>query len=404
MTGTVVTGMGALCSLGRGAPELMQALHLRKSGLEFENIHGYPTALGRVGQGFLTPDVVGDATHDRATLMALEVAQQAVSAAKLDHARSERTGVFWGVGLAGSWWIERTYADYFAQPGMSRPSPWTVPAIMPNAASAAVAMRFGARGACWTYANACASSALALGQALIAIERGDLDVAIVGGSDSMLVPGMLHAWTRMRVLAKTTPEHAQFACRVFDVSRKGLCLAEGAASLVLESESHARARGAQPLAAMVGFGQSCDATDMTEPTVEGQVLAMRRALSHAGLSASDIGYVNAHGTGTKTGDGVELQALRELLGHSFSDCPVSSVKSAMGHAVGAAGALEAVVSVAALQEQWLPPTAFLCEIDPEFSDAFLVQGDGLNVPGLQYVMSNSFGFGGTNAALIFARI
>jgi 3-oxoacyl-[acyl-carrier-protein] synthase II len=407
-----VTGLGALCSLGDGVDGILEALQQGKSGLVYEDIHGYSTAIGRVRSDLKTGLLFGmDATRDRATLMALHVARQAIGAAALcDPVSSkshtdfhDRWGVFWGVGSAGMQWIEQTYATYFEQHGLARLSPWTIPAIMPNAAAASIAMAYGIRGVCTTFTSACASSALAIGEAMLALEQGRLDVAIVGGCDAMLVPGILHAWARMRVLAKTSPELAFEACKPFDAARRGLCLGEGAACLVLETKAHALARGASPLAAIAGFGQSCDASDMTEPTVAGQVLAMQRALAHAEIDPADLGYVNAHATGTRNGDGVELAALRSALGDAMHVCPVSSIKSSIGHTIGAAGAVEAVMSIAALQKNWLPPTAFLQEVDAAFADARLIRGAGEAADGVNYMMSNSFGFGGTNAAVVIAR-
>ncbi|ARV18646.1 3-oxoacyl-[acyl-carrier-protein] synthase 2 [Curvibacter sp. AEP1-3] len=412
----VVTGLGALSSLGIDVDSMMYRLREGYSGLVPSSIFGYSTALGYVHPAFDTPEDVGDVSRDRGTLMALDVAKQAITQANQQGtlslhgvARGElenqglRLGVYWGVGLAGAHWIERNYLEYCPDPQDSRPSPWTVPAIMPNAPAAAIAMEYKARGACVTFANACTSSAMAIGEATLALQRGDLDVAIVGGSDASLVPGMLHAWARMRVLARNSPDSADHASRPFDTNRNGICLAEGAASLVLEREEHAWNRGARALARVVGYGHSCDAVDLTEPAALGQAFAMQKALRHAHIPAAAIGYVNAHATGTRKGDATEIMALHQVLGATFSDTPISSVKSALGHTVGAAGALEAVVSVRALQERWIPPTTFLRNIDPHFSDAYLLRGQGIKVPDLEYVMSNSFGFGGSNAALVFAQ-
>ncbi len=412
----VVTGLGALSSLGIDVDSTMYRIREGYSGLVPSSIGGYPTALGYVHPAFDTPEDAGDVSRDRGTLMALDVAHQAVRQATQqgtlslqvkDEVESEpegsRLGVYWGVGLAGAHWIEHNYMEYCPDPEDSRPSPWTVPAIMPNAPAAAVAMEYKARGACVTYANACASSAMAIGEATLALQRGDLDVAIVGGSDASLVPGMLHAWARMRVLARNAPESADHASRPFDANRNGICLAEGAACLVLEREEHAWNRGARALARVAGYGHSCDAVDLTEPAALGQALAMQKALGHAHIPPSAIGYVNAHATGTRMGDATEIMALHQVLGATFSETPISSVKSALGHTIGASGALEAVVSVRALQERWIPPTTFLRNIDPHFSDAYLLKGQGINVPNLDYVLSNSFGFGGINAALVLGQ-
>jgi 3-oxoacyl-[acyl-carrier-protein] synthase II len=336
-------------------------------------------------------------TRDRATHLALDAVAQTTG---LQAYESQRIGVFWGVGLAGAHWLESTYQQYFADLGDARLSPWAIPAIMPNATASTIAMKYRVQGGCWTTANACASSALALGQAMQAIRSGQLDAAIVGGSDAMLLPGMLHTWARMRVLARSTGKSAQSVCQPFDEQRNGLCLAEGAACLILEKGMHMARTGTKPLAQLSGFGQSCDAMDMTEPSVSGQVRAMAQALIDARLQPSDIGYLNAHATGTRKGDQVELMAVKEV----DLNCPVSSVKGAVGHTMGASGAIEAAICVGVLDRSWIPPTFALTVPDAEFRGVSLPTGIGALSPDLMHVMSNSFGFGGTNASLVISRV
>lgn len=391
-----ITEIGLTCSLGRGLDEVMRALKSGACGLELADVHGYPTALGRVhfdlsaDESFLT-------ARDRSTHLALDAVAQTSGLKSYDF---KRVGVYWGVGLAGAHWLESTYEQYFADFGDSRLSPWAIPAIMPNSAASTIAMKYGVRGGSWTIANACASSALALGQAMLAIRLGHVDAAIVGGSEAMLVPGMLHTWARMRVLARSTGKDALRICQPFDAQRNGLCLAEGAACLILEKGASLLQRGGHPLARLSGFGQSCDALDMTEPSVTGQADAMRDALRDADLLPCDIGYLNAHATGTRKGDQTELLAVKAV----SLDCPVSSVKGAMGHTMGAAGAMEAAICVGVLNQSWIPPTYGLSIPEAEFGDACLPIGQGVFSPGLMHVMSNSFGFGGTNASLVFSRV
>jgi 3-oxoacyl-[acyl-carrier-protein] synthase II len=390
-----VTEVGLTCSLGRGLSTVMDALQAQECGLSLIDIHGYPTAVGRVGHT-LVVDAAWHTTRDRSTHLALDAVAQTTG---LKSYESKRVGIFWGVGLAGAHWLEATYEQYFSDFGSSRVSPWAIPAVMPNSAASTIAMTYGIQGGCWTIANACASSALAIGQAMQAIQMGQIDAAIVGGSDAMLVPGMLHAWARMRVLARSTGKSALNVCQPFDERRNGLCLAEGAACLTLEKAEHISRTGKKALAQLSGFGQSCDAMDMTEPSVSGQIQAMQLALSDARLRPSDIDYVNAHATGTRKGDQVELMALKKASLH----CPVSSVKGAVGHTMGAAGAIEAAICVGVVQRSWVPPTYALCVPDSEFIDTCLPTGDGLLMPQLVHVMSNSFGFGGTNASVVISR-
>lgn len=391
-----VTEVGLTCSLGRGLPEVMDALQAQTCGLSLLDVHGYPTAVGRV-ESVLAVDDAWLTTRDRSTHLALDAVAQTTGLKSYD---SQRIGVFWGVGLAGAHWLESTYKQYFADLGDARLSPWAIPAIMPNATASTIAMKYRVQGGCWTTANACASSALALGQAMQAIRSGQLDAAIVGGSDAMLLPGMLHTWARMRVLARSTGKGAQSVCQPFDEQRNGLCLAEGAACLILEKGKHMSRTGSKPLAQLSGFGQSCDALDMTEPSVSGQVRAMGQALVDAGLQSSDIGYLNAHATGTRKGDQVELMAVKQVA----LNCPVSSVKGALGHTMGASGAIEAAICVGVLDRAWIPPTYALNAPDAEFGGVSLPMGNGVMTPGLSHVLSNSFGFGGTNASLVISRV
>jgi 3-oxoacyl-[acyl-carrier-protein] synthase II len=391
-----ITEVGLTCSLGRGLPAVMDALQAQACGLSLLDVHGYPTAVGRV-EHVLAVDEAWLATRDRATHLALDAVAQTSGLKAYD---AQRVGVFWGVGLAGAHWLEATYQQYFADLGDSRLSPWAIPAIMPNATASTIAMKYDVQGGCWTIANACASSALALGQAMQAIRAGQLDAAIVGGSEAMLVPGMLHTWARMRVLARSTGKDAWHVCQPFDEQRNGLCLAEGAACLILEKGQHMTRTRSKPLAQLTGFGQSCDAMDMTEPSVAGQVRAMKQALIDAQLRPSDIGYLNAHATGTRKGDQVELMAVKDVA----LNCPVSSVKGALGHTMGASGAIEAAICVGVLDRSWIPPTYALTVPDAEFSGLCLPAGNGIRAPELMHVMSNSFGFGGTNASLVISRV
>jgi 3-oxoacyl-[acyl-carrier-protein] synthase II len=247
-----------------------------------------------------------------------------------------------------------------------------------------------------TYACACASSAVALGEALMALRAGRIDLAIVGGSEAMLTPGVVASWHAMRVLAPVG-EDAGRACRPFDAKRSGFALGEGAAAFVLESEAHAQRRHAQRLATLSGYGTSTDAVHMTNPDPAGQVKAMRMALADAGLQAQDIGYINAHGTATLAGDVAEASSIRQV----FADqaVPVSSTKAMHGHLLGAGGALELLIAMQALIRQNLPRAINLQEVDVQ-CPLHLVAADVQPQTPIRHAMSNSFAFGGTNAVLI----
>ena len=312
---------------------------------------------------------------------------------------AERLGVYVGCGMGGGAAIE---AAYLAGTAGGRVPPLTIPAFMPNAPAAHVAMRQGAKGPVLTYSVACASSAVALGEALRAVQRGDVDMAIAGGSEALIVPGVVAAWQAMQTLATFAPGEAARACRPFAADRSGFVLGEGAAFMVLESEAHARARGARIHGRLAGYGLSSDATHLTKPDAAGQARALRSALRDAGLAPSDVGYCNAHGTATKIGDLVECEALAAAWGTSLPDLRVSSTKALHGHLLGAAGALEAVITVLALQGRHLPPNLHGSKPEPACALNLVAVGDTA-APSLQAAVSSSFAFGGTNAVLAFTR-
>lgn len=338
---------------------------------------------------------------DRGTAMALAAAESAVQAAAEAapfEPDPERLGVFWGSGMGGAGTFEATCRALYADQRRMRPT--TVPTTMPNAAVAELALRFGARGAALTYACACASSAVAIGEALRALRAGWIDTAIVGGHEAMLAPGVMASWDAMRVLAPVRTEaDAPRACRPFAADRAGFALGEGAAALVLETEAHARARGARSPLFLAGYATNCDGMHITNPHAPGQARALRAALRDAGLAPTDIGYINAHGTATVAGDLAEAQSVAEVFGDGV---PVSSTKAIHGHLLGGGGAVELVATLRALARRCLPPTAHLDAADPAFA-LDLVRGDAREAPGLRYALSNSFAFGGTNAVLVAGR-
>ena len=290
------------------------------------------------------------------------------------------------------------YADH------RRIRPTSVVTAMPNAPVAELALRFAARGAAQSYACACASSGVAIGEALRALREGRLDVAIVGGSEAMLTTGVIGAWSALRVLADVNSQDAASAaraCRPFAADRNGFALGEGAAAFVLETERHARSRGAVPGLRLSGFASNCDALHITKPDPEGQVRAMRAALQDAGLSPQDIGHVNAHGTATQAGDAAEAASLARVFGER--GVPVTATKSITGHLLGAGSAIELAATLLSLQRECVPPTGGSPGLDPQLP-IDLVVGAVRAAPGARHAMSSSFAFGGTNAVLIASRI
>jgi 3-oxoacyl-[acyl-carrier-protein] synthase II len=265
--------------------------------------------------------------------------------------------------------------------------------MMPNAAAGQVAMRLGIHGPGFSVASACATGAHAIGEAMRMIDRGEADAVVAGGTEAALVGLCLAAFRRMGALSR------EGISRPFDVRRDGFVMGEGAAVLVLEREEHARARGVQIFARVTGYGASNDAFHITQPEENGRgaIEAMELALKDADLAPSDVGYINAHGTSTPINDHVETKALRQVMGDDGP--PVSSCKGAIGHTLGAAGAIEALACVQALHRGALPPTLGLEQIDPE-CDADHIAGAPREAPDLKVALSNSFGFGGQNATLV----
>jgi 3-oxoacyl-[acyl-carrier-protein] synthase II len=342
---------------------------------------------------------------DRATAMALAAARDAARAAGLERGGfdPERLGIFWGSGMAGATTFEATCRTVYADRRRMRPT--SVVTTMPNAPVAEIALLFGARGAALSYACACASSAVAIGEAMRAIRAGWIDVAIAGGSESMLTPGVLASWQAMRVLVPLGASAGDAAavaacCRPFAAERNGFALGEAAAAFVLESSAHAAARGVRIEAVLAGYATNCDGVHITQPDASGQTRAMTAALADAGLAADDIGYLNAHGTATTAGDTAEAESITRVFG--AGGVPVSSTKAIHGHLLGAGGAVELLAALRALQAGRLPPTANTTAPDPGFA-MDLVLGEARANAGLRAVMSSSFAFGGTNAVLIAAR-
>ncbi|HEY4372907.1 MAG TPA: beta-ketoacyl-[acyl-carrier-protein] synthase family protein [Burkholderiales bacterium] len=402
-----VTGLGLIGPHGGAEPGGAQAaFEALMAGQSAVTLWDHPAAAQLNAPAAVAPTPF-DASHWFTRLQLAGVdrfSQFAVAAAELARADAglaaydAATGVYLGSGMGGAAAIEDAYAS--AQKS-GRVSPLTVPATMPNAGAAHIAMRNGLHGPVYTYSIACASSAVAIAEAAKAIAAGELDCAIAGGSEALLLPGVIRAWQAMHTLAEPAAQ-AERSSRPFAVDRAGLVLGEGAAVLVLEPLEAARARGARLYAEIAGSGVSCDATHLTKPDTAGQVRALTMALARAGLAPAEVGYCNAHGTATQAGDMVEAASLAQVWGEALPQLAVSSTKSMHGHLLGAAGALEAAITVLALYNRALPPSMF-CEMpDPECALA-LVHTPGTQAPELKAAISNSFAFGGTNVVLAFRR-
>jgi 3-oxoacyl-[acyl-carrier-protein] synthase II len=341
---------------------------------------------------------------DRTSQMALHTSMEALKDASLviDENLRPRMGIFLGTGMGGAHSIEEGYVRLYKE-GANRLKPFTVLMSMNNAAASAIALEYQLTGPNQTFSTACSSSAVAIGEATRLIRHGYVDVMLAGGSEALLTFGTIKAWEALRTLAEEDAEDLGASCKPFSADRTGLVLGEGAAMLVLESYEHATARGAKIYAEIVGYGAANDCNHITQPSVTGQAATMQAALKDSGLAAETIQYINTHGTGTKLNDITETNAIKNVFGAHAYDLSVSSTKSMHGHLMGAAGALETIITTIALKKNQLPPTINLKHPDPE-CDLDYVPNVAKSLVNLEYAMSNSFAFGGTGAALILKKL
>src|SRR5581483_7611995 len=354
-----VTGIGLVSPHGCEPQEVFRRLYAGESA-----IRKVRTGTAEYGSdvllapcGLSTQDVIPKSQSfvmDRVSKLAVVAAYNALNSAGLleseGHCKKPSAAVYMGCGLGGSQSLEDAYRAYWEK-RTRKPKPTSVPMIMANAPAAHISMRFRLNGPSLTYSIACASSAVAVGEAFRAIRDGYSDVAVAGGTESMINDGSISAWEMLGVLAKEHESGAHASSRPFAVDRTGFVLGEGAAVLILESEESVLARETNALAEVVGYGVSNDAHNLTQPAVDGQVLAMRAALSDASLEPLLVDYINAHATATPAGDLVEVQAIKQVFGEKPRGLAISSTKSMHGHLVGAAGALEFLISVLALAEK-----------------------------------------------------
>ena len=398
----VVTGTGVVSPVGLDTESYWAGLKAGKSGI------GEPTA---VPPEFLLKEVVAEvkdfdplahfderalAPLDRVSQFAVVAAREAMakSGLSLDGGLSERTAAIVGTGIGGSSTIDESYKRLYRD-NATRIYPLTVPKLMPNAPASQVSMHIGVRGPSFGVVSACSSSTHAIGLAYQMVRAGIADAAVTGGAEACITLGALKSWEALRVMATDT-------CRPFSKDRKGLVMGEGAAIVVLETLDDARARGADILAEIVGFGMSADARDLTNPDVDGMSRAIRACLADAGLTPDDIDYINAHGTGTLANDLTETKALKVALGARAYKVPSSSTKSMVGHALGGAGALEFVATVMSIRDNVAPPTMNYLGEDPA-CDLDYVPNEARQMK-IDVAMSNSFAFGGLNAVLAARRM
>jgi 3-oxoacyl-[acyl-carrier-protein] synthase II len=403
----VITGLGLVTPVGNDVAQTWDALVAGRSGvgpITHFDAAAYSTRIAAEVKDFDPAALFGrkDARRmDRYTQFALAAAGQALDDAGLvvTEGNAHRIGVVIGSGLGGVISL-MDQADVLRERGPNRVSPFLVPMILSDSASGQVAINYGLKGPNFAVVSACATGANAIGEAAEVIRRGVADIMVAGGAEAVIVPVAFAGFGAMQAISTRNdePEHAS---RPFDAKRDGFVIAEGGGVVVLESADHAQARGARAYAELAGYGATADAYHITAPdaTGDGPARAMRAALGQAGVTPEQIGYLNAHGTSTALNDKGETGAIKNVFGEHAYRLPVSSTKSMTGHLLGAAGAVEAVFSVLTLVYGILPPTINYEFPDPE-CDLDYVPNEARHAF-VDYVMSNSFGFGGHNACLLF---
>ncbi len=408
----VITGMGAVTALGQGVAPTWEGLVAGRSGVapirQFDPGQLSVRIAAEVKD--FDPSAVLDRKEirrtDRYIQLGLVGAREAMEHAglpgRLDGGLADRTGVILGSGLGGV----RTLFDnvlLMAERGPARISPFFIPMGIVNVGAGQIAIATGAMGPNFATVSACASGGHALGEAWETIRRGDADLMIAGGVEAGIHEATVGGFASMKALSSRNDDPER-ASRPFDKGRDGFVIGEGCGVLVLEALEHAEARGATPLAELAGYGATADASHITLPAPggTGAVGAARRALDKAGMDPTEITHVNAHATSTPEGDRAELQALRTIFGEHIADVSVSANKSMLGHTLGAAGAIEAIVTICSMREGIVPPTINLDDPDDQAEGLDLTPGSAVTRP-ISAAISNSFGFGGQNTALVFRR-
>lgn len=401
----VITGLGVVSPIGCDLAELVSHLRAGQSGIRLCE----PKWLQKKFPGGVVPrSFEGEFTKlelpflDRCQQMAIIASRQAIVDAGLGDFSEykQRAGLFYGTVRGGAETEQSGYEQILIEHKNARP--FTVMAMMHNAGAAHISIRHKILGPVMTHSTACASSGTAIGEALRAVRDGYLDVAVAGGAEAPLTPGVFWVFDATRALAVPDKLDVARSCRPFATDRAGLVLAEGAAFVVIESAEHAKQRGAPCYASLSGYGVASDAHHIAAPQAQGETTAMRLALDDAGLAPAEIGYLNAHATATRGGDVVEASAIRLTFGDAAQALPVSSTKSLHGHLLGATSALELVITVVAMTESFLPATAHLDAIDPECGLNHVANSPVFDRQ-IEHAMSFSSGFGGTNVALVISK-
>ncbi|WP_300386654.1 beta-ketoacyl-ACP synthase II [Clostridium sp.] len=404
----VITGLGAITPIGNSVESFWNAVKENKNGIDkitFFDTTEFKVKVAAEVKDFKPEEYLGkkeSKRQDRYTQLALVASKECMKDSNIDleNVDRERFGVIFGSGIGGLSTIEAQIKNQIAK-GPSRVSPLTIPASISNIAAGSIAIEFGLLGTCLSVTSACATSTHCIGEAYRSIKDGYLDRALVGGSEASICEFGIAGFQSLTALSKS--DDINRASIPFDKDRNGFVMGEGAGALILEDLESALNRGAKIYGEVVGYGTTCDAYHITSPTLDGDgaFRAMRDAMKDGNLSGSDIGYINAHGTSTEINDKVETLAIKRALGDSSKDVYVSSTKSMTGHLLGAAGAIEAIISLKALEDGFIPANINYLNKD-EDCDLNLVVNKGKDKE-IEYVMSNSLGFGGHNATVILKK-
>ena len=397
----VVTGYGVISPIGADAAAFRAGLHEGRCGIAKDEFSIEELSIALPGARVKDIDerinALGPALKraDRVSQMAALAADEAIAQAGLefDDETSARTACIIGSGIGGQASLDRSYYDMLKKE--RRPHPLTILRVIPNAPASHISIRHGLRGPSFAIASACASATHSIGVCADIMRGGSADVGLAGASEAVLTYGALEAWSAMRILADET-------CRPFSKNRNGLSIGEGAGVLVLEEEAHAKARGASIIAKLSGFGMNADGKDMINPSMDGAASCMKTALQNLRIGDPSAVYINAHGTGTFLNDPTETKAIRAIFGAGADDLIVSSTKSMHGHLLGAAGGIEAIAAIMTLESGVVPPTINLDEPDEE-CDLNYAPNAAVERK-INVAMSNSFAFGGMNAAAVFERL
>ncbi len=396
-----MTGLGLVCALGNNVCECWPRLAAGESGIRSLRSPGAPPYKFQKGaearyfrplDHFTEKDLI---ILERFAQFAAVAAREAVaqSGLRFEGELKDRCAIVTGSSVGGQFSEEEGYQRLYKE-NNPRVAPLTIPRTMTNAGASRISLEYGIQGPAYTVATACSSSNHAIGQAFWMVRSGQVTTAIAGGSEAVFAEGLLRAWEAMRVVSPDV-------CRPFSADRRGLSLGEGAGMLLLENWEHAKARGVEILGELVGFGMSSDAHHITQPSIEGPAKSMAWALKDARLDPAEVHYINAHGTGTQANDITETQAIRSVFSKNADSLLVSSTKSMHGHTLGAAGAIEAVVTVLALKNALVPPTANFHTPDPA-CNLNIVANEPRRSP-IETAVSNTFAFGGLNATLVLKR-